>query len=598
MLRARVATALTSAQTQKCNIPKDEQLAFKALQQKIKTDIVVLPADKGNCTVIMDLIDYDGKAMTLLNTEAYVIVPEDPTESIEGKVQRAWRALKDKYKIPYNLYMKIYPSGCNISRFYGMPKIHKENSPLRPIVSSCTWPTHKLAEHLAKILKPLAGTTDSYIKNSSHFAEEIKMQTINEDEELVSFDVENMYGNINVKKALEITGEYLRNDPSLNDRTPFNVKEILKLLGLCLNNTFFSYKEVIYKQVKGLSMGSPVSPIVADLFMEKWEQNALDCCPIDFKPRLWKRFKDDTFAIVNKGKSEDLKIHLNKQDHDINVTSEVEKDGVISHLDCYVVRGTNGQLSTKVYRKPTHTNQYLNSKSNHPASSKRAVIYALMDRADTIPSTDEWKSEEKATVRRALKMNGYSNQFINKTLSKRSAKPRNEENKPKATVRIPYIKGLSEKISRILKDFNIRGVMKTQTLKDSLSRPKDKIKFEDRTGVIYQIPCNDCSKVYIGETKRRLAVRLAEHKESCTDITKHEKSAIGEHRYETDHQPNWEGVKILDSQEKLKNRKVLETLYIREYDTINRNTGEEIDKIWFKVLQHGNATYERTSDTG
>ena len=584
MLRARVATTLRNFKTPKCNVSREEKSALRSLKQKSKSDIVILSADKGNCTVIMNQTDYDQKAKALLNTDAYVTVRNDPTKTLQSKVQREWRAMKDKYAIPRHSYLKIYPSGSNLSRFYGLPKIHKENTPLRPIVSGCGSPTHKMAQHLAQILKPLAGNTDSLIRNSSHFAEEINNEIVRENEELVSFDVENMYGNINVDQAMEITGEYLSNDPTLKDRTPYSVSDILKLLNLCLKNTYFSYRGTIYKQVKGLSMGSPVSPIVADLFMEKWEQKALDSCPIEFKPRIWKRFKDDTFVIGIKDKSPELKAHLNQLDHDINVTSEIEKDGVLPHLDCYVIKELNGHLVTKVYRKPTHTNQYLNSQSNHPASSKRAVVYALMDRANKIPSKNEWKTEEAVTVKKALKMNGYSNRFIHKTLERRNQAPQNNE-RSISTAQIPYIKGLSERVCGILKDFKIRGVMRTQTLKDVLSHPKDAVPMGHKTGVIYKVACSGCPKVYIGETKRRLDDRIAEHKEACTNIALHEKSALGEHKYDSNHEPNWANVQIIDSQEHDQKRRVLETLHIRENDTINRNTGEEIDPIWINVLR-------------
>ena len=339
---------------------------------------------------------------------------------------------------------------------------------------------------------------------------------------------------------------------------------------------------------------NPVSPIIADLFMEKWEQKALDSCPIELKPRIWKRFKDDTFVIGKKDKSPELKAHLNQQDEDINVTSEIEKDGVLPHLDCYVIKEPNGQLSTKVYRKPTHTNQYLNSISNHPASSKRAVVYALIDRANNIPSKNEWKIEEAKTVKKALNMNGYSNRFIQNTLGRRNQVPQNNE-RPISTAQIPYIKGLSEKICSTLKDFKIRGVMKTQTLKDILSHPKDTVPMGEKTGVIYKVACSGCPKVYIGETKRRLNDRITEHKEACTKISLHEKSALGEHKYNSDHEPNWASIQIIDSQEHDQKRRVLESLHIRENNTINRNTGDEIDPIWFNVLR-GSRRHREAND--
>ena len=145
-------------------------------------------------------------------------------------------------------------------------------------------------------------------------------------------------------------------------------------------------------------------------------------------------------------------------------------------------------------------------------------------------------------------MTGYSNRFIHKTLERRNQAPQNNE-RPISTAKIPYVKGLSERVCGILKDFKIRGVMRTQTLKDVLSHPKDAVPMGQKTGVIYKVACSVCPKVYIGETKRRLDDRVAEHKEACTKIALHEKSALGEHKYDSNHEPNWASIQIIDSQE-------------------------------------------------
>ena len=61
----------------------------------------------------------------------------------------------------------------------------------------------------------------------------------------------------------------------LNDRTVLSVDNIIDLLGFCLHNTYFSFQNKFYEQVDGASMGSPVSPIVANLYMESFERKAL-----------------------------------------------------------------------------------------------------------------------------------------------------------------------------------------------------------------------------------------------------------------------------------------------------------------------------------
>jgi hypothetical protein len=98
-----------------------------------------------------------------------------------------------------------------------------------------------------------------------------------------------------------------------------------KLIELCLKSTFFSFQGDVYEQTYGVSTGSPLSPIIANLFMEDLENNALNSSP--FKPKYWNRFVDDNFVIWPHGwdKLDEFVTHLNKQSDHINFTMEVEK---------------------------------------------------------------------------------------------------------------------------------------------------------------------------------------------------------------------------------------------------------------------------------
>ena len=68
----------------------------------------------------------------------------------------------------------MYPTGCVLPKFYGLPKIHKPDTPLRPIVSSCGSVTYGVAKELAKILKPLVGKSPHYITSTQDFVEQAK----------------------------------------------------------------------------------------------------------------------------------------------------------------------------------------------------------------------------------------------------------------------------------------------------------------------------------------------------------------------------------------------------------------------------------------
>ena len=89
-------------------------------------------------------------------------------------------------------------------KFYGLPKIHKPDVPLRPIVGSQCSPTYNLAKYLAEILKPLVGKSEHHVVNSKEFITKIEQTKLDEDEILVSFDVVSLFTNVSIDEACNI----------------------------------------------------------------------------------------------------------------------------------------------------------------------------------------------------------------------------------------------------------------------------------------------------------------------------------------------------------------------------------------------------------
>ena len=180
-------------------------------------------------------------------------------------------------------------------KFYGLPKIHKLDTPLRPTVSSCGSVTYRVAKELAKILKPLVGKSPHHINSTQDFVEHVRHITLVPGECLSSYDVSALFTSVPIDPALKIIKDLLVKDPTLKDRTVIGIDDIILLLEFCQKSTYFSFQGQFFEQVEGVAMGSPVSPILADLYMEYLEQKALSTAP--HPPRIWHRFVDDTFVI-------------------------------------------------------------------------------------------------------------------------------------------------------------------------------------------------------------------------------------------------------------------------------------------------------------
>ena len=171
----------------------------------------------------------------------------------------------------------MYPTGCVPPKFYGLPKIHKPDTPLRPIVSSCGSVTYGVAKELVKILKPLVGKSSHLITSTQDFVEQARQIKLEPGECLSSYDVSALFTSVPVDPALNIIKDLLDKDTTLKERTVMEVGDIILLLEFCLKN--FSFQAQFNEQVEGAAMGSPVSPIVVNLYMEYLEQNALSTVP-------------------------------------------------------------------------------------------------------------------------------------------------------------------------------------------------------------------------------------------------------------------------------------------------------------------------------
>ena len=126
---------------------------------------------------------------------------------------------------------------------------------------------------------------------------------------------------------------------------------------------------------------------------------------------------------------------------------EIEEDNTIPFLDMSVSRDSNGLLPTAVYRKPTHTDQYLTYDSHHPQSVKCGIVKCLYDRAKHLTSNPSAISEEKKHLTSVLVSNGYPSSFVRK-LNKDQQPTKNLRRNLKSTAVLPYMKGVSEVLRR------------------------------------------------------------------------------------------------------------------------------------------------------
>ncbi len=134
---------------------------------------------------------------------------------------------------------------------------------------------------------------------------------------------------------MEVLREYLEKDVSLSECTTLTVNDICDLLDLCFSSTYFVFDGAFYKQQCGCAMGSPVSPIVVNLYMELFEKRALESCEQNCVKK-WFRYLDDSFVVLNENKKIEVFKHMNNLDSNIKFTEEICKDDKLAFLKEYV----------------------------------------------------------------------------------------------------------------------------------------------------------------------------------------------------------------------------------------------------------------------
>ena len=174
------------------------------------------------------------------------------------------------------------------------------------------------------------------------------------------------------------------------------VEQIISLLEFCLKTTYFQFQDRFCEQLQGAALGSPISAIVANPYMEDFETKAINTA--EYPPRICKRYVDDTCVIIGSAKKEGFLEHINNIDLHIQfITEGAKADGSNPYLDTIVMPQPDNSFLTLVYRNPTHTDLYLHWDSHHHLSAKFSVINTLKHRAKKVCSNHHQIKEEKCT---------------------------------------------------------------------------------------------------------------------------------------------------------------------------------------------------------
>ena len=394
----------------------------------------------------------------------------DRTVSNEAKFQRNIVKWVKSGSLSSAVAEIIRPTGSIRPRLYGLPKTHKEGAPLRPILSMIGSSQHKVAKWLAQLLDPVLKFCSNHcVKDSFDFARFIRSFP-STDKFMVSFDVCSLFTCIPILETTDICTDLLYR----SHLSPPDIPEstLIELMKFATTSVEFSFNDIMYRQIDGVSMGSPLGPTLANIFMGFWEKKIMSD---PNRPVVYFRYVDDTFCLFNgEDEAEAFFLSLNNLHPALQFTLEKEKDKVLSFLDVSVCRLPLGFFTT-VYRKPTFTGLYTRWDSFCPTKRKINLIKTLTHRALMICS-DSKLDEEIKFISATLCNNGFPLDIVKSVIHHKIAdfnkiKPAMVEKCP-VYLRLPWLGDISDsfsrQISRSVQDCyyssNLRVVFKTKPI--------------------------------------------------------------------------------------------------------------------------------------
>jgi hypothetical protein len=513
---------------QKQYLSRGEQRQYYQLLKSLKQDksIIVTRPDKGRGIVLMNKSDYLSKMHAILNDSTkFSCLFVDPTIKRERSLINLLNRLKKNGHISPEFYYKAKPTGSNPGRLYGLPKIHKDNTPLRPVVSSIGTYNYGLAKALKQMLSNII-QSKVVIKDTFAFINALRSLPKSASKyKMVSFDISSLYTNIPLKETIEIILKHLYDQAS---PPPMKRNDMKKLLEFATKNSHFLFDGKVYDQVDGVSMGSPLAPLLAEIFLQDFEkkhQHVFDEMGIGY----WKRYVDDTFVLVDPRVSPDeICARLSQCHPSIKFTVEKEKSDTnsIAFLDVLIQRQAGIQFRTQVYRKDTFSGLITKWDSFVPKSYKHNAISSMAYRAMKICSSHQALHDEFEFIRNIGLKNGYPIAFVESVIRRqlnlvyapRAITPTTPETDI-IVLRVPYYGKPSQIYGKrvtaaVAKQYPLKKVRVVYDVKARIGQnftTKDPVSTGLKSGVVYEATCPLCNEKYIGKTCRHLTTRINEH---------------------------------------------------------------------------------------
>ena len=602
---------------------KEDQGQILALRGiKARDDIVVKRSDKSKSLVVMEKHMYIEKVNEHLRDGSVYELVTTRGEDLEKEVC----AFLGKWKkdFPKKLLEAVTPRHTSLPTFYGLPKVHKQGIPLRPVVAACDGPLTSLSVVIERVLNQLLEFVPGHLKNTADALQRIKdsfpdlgcpKNTI-----VVTMDVRALYPSIPIKEGVEAVRELLSEHVDDVDMFGLTKEVVISGLELILSNNVFTFDDRTYRQLEGIAMGNQVAPPLAVIFMGRLEERLLQ--QSKHKPKAYGRYMDDILFVWLHGKDELRRMNeeWNAAHPRIKFTSEDScVTGSVSFMDVQITVKDEGKLEFQLYEKPSDSGASVPLASTTPMSSKMSIAQSHLLRAERLSSTPQARERSMDMVERKLAGNGYSKSWFEaakKRLDTRDKTQRQQRQKSIVRLKLPYkSEELSRKVKAVLKRSGLPLATAYAVHRDTLQGRLTKSRMRDeeclyaaslkkkrgrgrprkecltckwsatgsqnicrKKNTIYSITCALCGKEYVGETERRLDDRVAEHEADARH--KRPQTPWGKHfrdKHAAADRVEFEKIHVIATAADIVTRKIREGAEIRDRKpAVNVSTGYQL----------------------
>ncbi|XP_023239966.1 uncharacterized protein LOC111638474 [Centruroides sculpturatus] len=412
---------------------------------------------------------------------------ERADRGIVSKIDRKLRKLEKSPITSIFPFLKgAHITSPSVPRLFWFAKTHKNNNEIRPVVEKCKGPTYKLEKRMHKYLSELIEDYQFVTKNTFNLINDLHELSLMDNEVGSVMDFESMYPSINLALCFDALLNLLC---ELHPNASKYRKNLEMMADFVCFQSFFGFEGKIFKQLKGVPMGSPMSGLLCELVVRKMEHSTI----INFNEDiiLYKIYVDDVLIIwKNDTKIEQFLSQMNSNQHGLKLNLEQISSNVLHFLDINI-KFQNGSLCTNVYIKPTHDPIYIPSTSNDPIAYKLSAFRALIRRAFLYCSNMMDTIEELNKSKEVAKVLGFGTRSVKYLITAYNDSRKGKKKKPDGSSNITkftYNKRLSPVMKEITNYKNTNIVYKrAPTLYTSLRNDKEKINEKEQPGV-YAIP--------------------------------------------------------------------------------------------------------------